>query len=162
MLATHSQSLFRLLTKDFWGRLAWKDLKQSVETLARSLSSYANNLTSKNTRMEQIHQSLEVVRNIGNNSTVRYTGARVLPPTFLSQLGDAVVSAGLNVPVEICKLLHILIENGSTNGWKNSEKACVCPLFTLRIVQGRMLEIFIGFGKLMPQLLTLPSKQFSQ
>ena len=51
-------------------------------------------------KTEQIHQTLtpEVVRNIGQC-------ARVLPPTFLSQLGDAVLSAGLNVPVEICKLL---------------------------------------------------------
>ena len=43
MLITHSQSLFSLLTKDFWSKLAWNELKkQSIETLAHSLMSYAD------------------------------------------------------------------------------------------------------------------------
>ena len=105
MLITHSQALFSLLTKDFWCKPAWKDLKQSIETLARSLSSYADLLVEKRSRMELIHSSPEIVRTVGKNLTVRYTQTRLQPPSYLSPLCDAVVSAGINVPVEIGQML---------------------------------------------------------
>ena len=105
MLLTHSQSLFSLLTKDFWSKLAWKELKQSNETLAHSLMLYADHLIVKKSRMEFVHKSPEIVRTVGENLTVRYTHARVLPPAYLSPLNDAVVSADLNAPVEISRIL---------------------------------------------------------
>lgn len=105
ILITHSQTLFSLLTKDFWSKLAWKELKQSIETLAHSLMSYADLLIVKKSRMELVHKSSEIVRTVGENLTVRYTHTRVLPPAYLSPLSDAVVSAGLNVPVEIGQML---------------------------------------------------------
>ena len=101
MLITHSQTLFSLLTKDFWSKLAWKELKQSIETLARSSTSYADLLIVRKSRMELVHKSPEIVCTVGENLTVRYTHARVLPPAYLSPLSHAVVSAGLSVPVEI-------------------------------------------------------------
>ena len=54
--------------------------------------------------MELVHKSPEIVRTVGENLTVRYTHACVLPPAYLSPLNDAVVSAGLNVPVEIGRM----------------------------------------------------------
>ena len=47
MLITHSQSIFSLLTKDFWSKLDWRELKQSIETLTHSLMSYADLLSAK-------------------------------------------------------------------------------------------------------------------
>ena len=105
MLVTHSQTLFSLLTKDFWSKPAWQDMKKATETLARSLASYADLLIEKRSRMELVHNSPEVVRTIGENLTVRYTHTRVQPPSYLSPLSDAVMSAGLNVPVEIGQML---------------------------------------------------------
>lgn len=55
--------------------------------------------------MELIHKSPEIVRTVGENLTVRYTHARVLPPAYFSPLSDAVVSAGLDAPVEIGRIL---------------------------------------------------------
>lgn len=67
--------------------------------------SYADLLIVKKSRMELVHKSPEIVRTVGENLTVRYTHARVLPPAYLSLLSDAVVSASLNVPVEIGQML---------------------------------------------------------
>ena len=50
-------------------------------------------------------QVSEIVRTVAENLTVRYTHAGVLPPAYLSPLSDAVVSAGLNVPVEVGRML---------------------------------------------------------
>ena len=52
-----------------------------------------------------VHKSTETVHTVGENLTVRYTHALVLPPAYLSSLSDAVVSAGLNVAVEIGQML---------------------------------------------------------
>ena len=80
-------------------------MKQSIETLARSLASYADLLIEKRSRMELIHNSPEIVRTVGENLTVRYTHTRLQPPSYLTPLSDAVVSAGINVPVEIGQML---------------------------------------------------------
>ena len=55
--------------------------------------------------MELVHKSPEIISTVGENLTVRYTASCVLPPAYLSPLSDAVVSSGLNVPVEIGRML---------------------------------------------------------
>ena len=35
MLVTHSQTLFSLLTKDFWSKPAWQDMKKATETIQK-------------------------------------------------------------------------------------------------------------------------------
>ena len=82
-----------------------KELKQSVETLANSLMPYTDLLIVKTSRIELVHKSPEIVSTVGEDLTVSYTHARVFPPASLSPLSDAVVSAGLNVPVEISGML---------------------------------------------------------
>ena len=70
VLFSHSQCIFGILHGAFWDRPMWAEFKQSVETLARSISKYADLLITKRIRMEAIHSSPDVVRSIGDFLTV--------------------------------------------------------------------------------------------
>ena len=55
--------------------------------------------------MQVVHSSQEVVRNISQNSTVRFTGVRAMPPTLLAPVCEGIVAAGPDVPLEVGALL---------------------------------------------------------
>ena len=82
MLITHSQTLFSLLMKDFWSKLAWKKLKQSIKTLAHSSMSYANLLIEKKSWIELIYKSPEIVRTVGGE---HYSEMHTCPCTFMER-----------------------------------------------------------------------------
>ena len=105
VLLAHSQSLFGILQFPFWNRPKWLDVKSSVENLARSLASYADLLLAKRMKMQVVHSSQEVVRNISQNLTVRFTGVCAMPPTFLAPVSEAILAAGPDVPLEVGALL---------------------------------------------------------
>ena len=105
VLLAHSQALFSTLESSFWGRAMWLPMKNDVEQLARSFASYADLLLAKRSRMEVVHSSTEVVRQISENLTVSYTERRVLPPTFLSPISDALKRLDHTTPLELGKLL---------------------------------------------------------
>ena len=105
VLLAHSQSLFGILQFPFWNRPKWLEMKHSVENLARSLASYADLLLAKRMKMQVVHSSQEVVRNISKNLTVRFTGVRAMPPSFLGPVCEAIVAAGPDVPLEVGALL---------------------------------------------------------
>ena len=105
VLLAHSQNLFGILQFPFWNRPKWLDVKSLVENLARSLASYADLLLAKRMKMQVVHSSQEVVRNISQNLTVRFTGVRAMPPTFLAPVCEAIVAAGPDVPQEVGALL---------------------------------------------------------
>ena len=80
-------------------------MKNDVEQLAHSLESYADLLLAKRARMEVVHSSTEVVRQISENLTVSYTERHVLPPTFLSPISNALKRLDHTTPLELGKLL---------------------------------------------------------
>ena len=63
--------------------------KQDVKQLACSLASYADLLRAKRARMEDIHSSTEVVRQISKNLTVHFTERPVLLPPFLASISES-------------------------------------------------------------------------
>ena len=89
VLLSHSQALFSILESSFCGRALWLPLKNDVEQLARSFTSYADLLLAKRARMAFVHSSTEVIRQISKNLTVSYTERCALPPGFLSPIRDA-------------------------------------------------------------------------
>ena len=107
VLLAHSQSLLGTLLFPFWSQPMWMELKSVVETLARSLASYSEHLLVKRSKMLAIHSSEEVVRNIGDNLTVRFTGVRACPPPFLSPVCKAIGETGSNIPLELGPLLPV-------------------------------------------------------
>ena len=83
------------------------ELKSAVETLARSLASHSEHLLVKSSKKLAIHSSEEVVRNIGDNLAVWFTGVRAFPPAFLSPVCKVVEAAGPNIPLELGPLLPV-------------------------------------------------------
>ena len=83
------------------------ELKSAVETLARSLASHSEHLLVKRSKKLAIHLSEEVVRNIGDNLAVWFTGVRAFPPAFLSPVCKVVEAAGPNIPLELGPLLPV-------------------------------------------------------
>ena len=105
VLLAHSQALFSTLESSFWGRAMWLPMKNDVQQLAHSFASYAYLLLAKRARMEVVHSSTEVVRRIREYLTVSYTERRVLPPTLLSPISDALKRLDHTTPLELGKLL---------------------------------------------------------
>ena len=99
VLLSHSQALFSTLQSPFWRRPLWSDMRNNVEQLARSFTSYADLLLTKRARMEEIHSSTEVVRQIGENITVSFTKCLILPPAFLSSINEAVKELDPDTPL---------------------------------------------------------------
>ncbi len=69
--------IYLVLQHSFWNRLGWIKLKASVEQLARSLASYADQLLAKRVRMQTVHDSNEAIRDIGQNLKLQFTGVRM-------------------------------------------------------------------------------------
>ena len=105
VLLSHSQALFSCLQSPFWRRPLWFAVRKDVEQLARTLASYADLLLSKRARMEEIHSSTEVVRQIGDNISVFFTKHRILPPAFLSSISEAIKELDFDTPLELGKFL---------------------------------------------------------
>ena len=105
VLVSHSQSLFRVLQQAFWNRPEWVELRSAVQQLAQSLASYADHLVDKRIRMQAVHSAEEVVRNIGDSLSVRFTGVRHSPPPYTAPISEAVMAAGPETPVELGELL---------------------------------------------------------
>ena len=94
VLLSHSQALFTTLHNPFWSRPLWSAVRNDVEQLARTFASYADLLLSKRARMEEVHSSTGAVRQIGDNISVLFTKRHILPPAFLSPIGEAVNPLG--------------------------------------------------------------------
>ena len=83
----------------------WFAVQNDVEQLACIFTSYADLLLSKRARMEEVHSSTEVVRQIGDNISVFFTKRRILPPAFLSSISEAVKELDSDTPLELGKFL---------------------------------------------------------
>lgn len=83
----------------------WLPLKKDVEQLARSLASYADYLFDKRARMEVIHSSKEVARNIGDNLSVSYIDSCNHPSPIVSSISDVVDRLEPDTPMVIMTLL---------------------------------------------------------
>ena len=105
MPLAHSQAISTNPQSPPRGRPTRPEPKQDVKQLARSLASYADLLKAKRARMEDIHSSTEVVRQISENLTVHFTEHRVLLPPFLASISEALKDLGHNAPLELGKLL---------------------------------------------------------
>ena len=82
VLLAHSQSLFAVLQCSFWNRSGWIELKPSAEHLARSLARYADQLLAKRIRIQNIHESNEVIRDIGQNKKHAVYKGSCVPSTL--------------------------------------------------------------------------------
>ena len=72
-----------------------------MEQLAWSLASYADGLLDKRIKMQNVHESTEVICNIGQNLSVRFTAVRSNPPPYLNSIYKALETAGPNKPIEL-------------------------------------------------------------
>ena len=55
--------------------------------------------------MQDVHESNEVIRDIGQNLSVQFTGVRLSPPPYLDLIYQAIETAGSNQPIELDLLL---------------------------------------------------------
>ena len=99
------------------------EVKNSVENLACSLASYVDLLLAKRTKMQVVDSSQEVVRNISQNLTVRFTGVCAMPPTFLGPVCEAIVAAGSDVLLEVEHYSQMIDAEGMS-GCRRSNKVC--------------------------------------
>ena len=67
VLQQHSKQLFLALQASFWQRSAWRPFQKDVESLARSISEYAQYLEEKNKQMKFYHAQSETPRSVGEN-----------------------------------------------------------------------------------------------
>lgn len=77
----------------------WLPIKNDLEPSACSFASYASYLHAV------VHSSTDVVRRISVNLTVFYMEHRVLPPTFLSPISDALKRLDHTTSLKLGKLL---------------------------------------------------------
>ena len=82
-IANHAKHLFTCLQCSYWAIPAWHTFRDDVESLARSLSGYADYLGKKNKQMKFLHSQLQPVRTVGDNLQFQYLpSASVVLPDF--------------------------------------------------------------------------------
>jgi len=69
------------------------------------LVKYADHLSSKRIRIGALHASSEPAGVVANALTVQYVSAHHLVPSELSEISAAVCAAGVNVPVDLDRLI---------------------------------------------------------
>jgi len=104
-LLSHSRALFASLSNSFWSREMWLPLKKDLEQLARSLASYADLLLDKRARIQSIHSSKEVIRNVAEHLSVSYMDVYHRPSPILSSISDAITHIEPNTPLDLRPLL---------------------------------------------------------
>ena len=104
-LLSHSRALFVCLSNPFWSREMWLPLKKDVEQLSRSLASYADLLLDKRARIQFIHSSKEVTRNIAEHLSVSYIDKYHRLSPIMSPISDAITRIEPNTPLDLRPLL---------------------------------------------------------
>ena len=83
IIANHAKHLFMCQQCSYWAIPAWHTFRDDVESLARSLSGYADYLGKKNKQMKFLHSQLQPVRTVGDNLQFQYLpSASVVLPDF--------------------------------------------------------------------------------
>ena len=104
-LLSHSRALFACLSNPFWSREKWLSLKEDVEQLSRSLLSYADLLLDKRARIQFIHSSNEVTRNVAEHLSVSYVDKCQRPSPIISSISNAITQIEPNTPLDLRPLL---------------------------------------------------------
>lgn len=110
-------------------------IKNDVEQLAHYLASYADLLLAKRVRMDAVHSSTEVVRQISENLTVSYTDRHAFTPLCLSPISDALESQDDDTALEFGKFLPT--DRRRRYEWLQSLKGGLCvPLIHVTYAPG--------------------------